>query len=209
MTILAGETGGRTVFNRNAFDAELAAIAREMSAYYSLAYEPTHGGDRGEHEIQVRLKSKGLKARHRRGYRDKDQDSRMTERLQAAIYLGLVDNPLGVRLGAGNVSGEDEKLLTLPLHILVPADKVVFLPTDEGVVAQLSVQVSTRNTVDQKGLFDHRAYRINWKTESDQETIALAIDLEVPPGVHLVAVGVRDDSTQQSSFVSTTLQLGG
>jgi VWFA-related protein len=209
MTILAGETGGRTVFNRNAFDAELAAIAREMSAYYSLAYEPTHDGDRREHEIEVRLKSKGLKARHRRGYRDKDQDSRMTERLQAAIYLGLVDNPLGVRLGAGNVSGEGEKLLTLPLHILVPADKVVFLPTDEGVVAQLSVQVSTRNTVDHKGLFDHRAYRINWKTESDQETIALAIDLEVPPGVHLVAVGVRDDSTRQSSFVSTTLQLGG
>jgi hypothetical protein len=75
------------------------------------------------------------------------------------------------------------------------------------VTAQLCVQVSTRNTVDQKGFFDHRAYRINWKTESDQEVVALAIDLEVPPGVHLVAVGVRDDATQITSFVSTTVEV--
>jgi VWFA-related protein len=207
MIDLAVETGGRAIFNRNEFDAELEAISNEMSSYYSLAYEPPHGGDRNEHEISVRMKGKGLKARHRRGYRDKDQDSRMTERLQAAIYLGLVDNPLGVRLGAGTVSAKDADLLTLPLHILVPADRIVFLPSDQGVSAQLSIQVSTRNTADQKGVFDHRAYRINWQTDSDQEVVALSMDLEVPPGVHLVAVGVRDDTTHAMSFVSTTLEI--
>ena len=208
MSILASETGGRTIFNRNEFGAELTQIAREMSSYYSLAYEPPHGGDQREHEIEVRLKQKGLNARHRRGYRDKSPDVQMTERLEAAIYLGLVDNPLGVRLGAGTVRPAGEKdWLTVPLHILVPAESVVFLPTETGVVAQLSVQVSTRNTVDQKGLFDHRAYRINWKTEADQELVSVALDLEVPPGVHLVAVGVRDDASRQMSFVSTTLEI--
>jgi VWFA-related protein len=206
---LATETGGRAVFNQNEFNAELAAIAREMSTYYSLAYEPPHGGDQREHEIEVRLTNKGLKARHRRGYRDKNQDERMTERLQAAVYMGLVENPLGVRLGAGTVTVKDAETLTLPLHILVPAEKIVFLPTDEGMSAQLSVQVSTRNTVDQKGLFEHRAYRVNWKTGSDQETVALKMDLEIPPGVHLVAVGVRDDATRDMSFVSTTLEIHG
>jgi VWFA-related protein len=208
MMILAGETGGRTIFNRNEFGPELSEIAREMSSYYSLAYEPTHAGDRREHEIRVRLKGKGLEARHRRGYRDKGSDAQMTERLQAAIYLGLVDNPLGVRLGAGAVRPAGEKnWLTVPLHILVPAESVVFLPTEDGVVAQLSVQVSTRRTMDQKGLFDHRAYRISWKTETDQEMVGVVMDLEVPPGVHLVAVGVRDDATREMSFVSTTVEV--
>ena len=207
MAVLATETGGRTIFNRNTFGAELTQIAREMSTYYSLAYEPSHGGDQLEHEIKVRLKTKGLKARHRRGYRDKSPDAQMTERLEAAIYLGLVDNPLGVRLGAGDVQPGEKDWLTVPLHILVPSESVVFLPTETGVVAQLSVQVSTRNTVDQKGLFDHRAYRINWKTEADQELVGVALDLEVPPGVHLVAVGVRDDASRQMSFVSTTLEI--
>ena len=208
MTILAGETGGRTIFNRNEFGAELTAIAREMSSYYSLAYEPSHGGDQREHEIKVRLKDKRLDARHRRGYRDKSPDTQMTERLQAAIYLGLVDNPLGVRLGAGTVRPAAEgNRLRMPLHVLVPAESVVFLPTGEGVVAQLSVQVSTRNTVDNKGLFDHRAYRINWQTEADREMVGVVLDLEIPPGVHLVAVGVRDDATREMSFVSTTVEI--
>ena len=209
MTILAAETGGRTIFNRNEFGAELTQIAREMASYYSLAYEPRHGGDQLEHQIEVRLETKGLNARHRRGYRDKSPDAKMTERLQAAIYLGLVDNPLGVRLGAGAVRPAGQKgWLTVPLHVLVPAESVVFLPTGEGgVAARVSVQVSTRNTVNQKGLFDHRAYRINWKTETDQELVGLVLDLEVPPGVHLVAVGVRDDASRETSFVSTTLEL--
>ncbi len=37
MTVLAAETGGRAIFNRNEFDRELAAVADEMENYYSLA----------------------------------------------------------------------------------------------------------------------------------------------------------------------------
>jgi hypothetical protein len=207
MSVLAAETGGRTIFNRNEFDAELAAIAREMSAYYSLAYAPAHGGDQREHEIRVRVENDQLRVRHRRGYRDKSADVQMTERLQGAVYLGLVENPLDVRLAMGTVRRAEEKRLALPLRVVVPASRLAFLPAGDGVAAQVSVQVSTRNTVDQKGIFDHRAYRINWQTAADQEAVVLAIDLEVPPGVHLVAVGVRDDATRETSFVSTTVEV--
>jgi VWFA-related protein len=207
MSTLAAETGGRAIFNRNEFGDELVAISQEMSSYYSLAYEPPHNGDEREHEIDVRLKNKELQARYRKGYRDKSADVQMTERLQGAVYLGLVDNPLGVRLGAGTLVPAAKGRLDIPLHVLVPAKNITFLPNENGVVAQLSVQVSTRNTVDQKGVFDHRAYRINWHTPTDQELVALKIDLEVPPGVHLVAVGVRDDATLVTSFVSTTIEV--
>ena len=209
MSTLADETGGRAIFNRNEFDSELTAMAREMSSYYSLAYEPTHGGDRGDHELEVRVKGGGdLEVRHRRGYRDKSADIQMTERLQGAVYLGLVDNPLGVRLGAGEVEpAPQKKMMTVPLRVLVPAEQVTFLPREGEVVAQLSVQVSTRNAVDQKGIFDHRAYRVHWKTPSDQEAVVLSMDLVLPPGLHVVAVGVRDDASRVSSFVSTTVEL--
>ena len=33
------------------------------------------------------------------------------------------------------------------------------------------------------------------------------MELNLPEGVHLVAVGLRDDATRESSFVTTTLQL--
>lgn len=207
MSMLAAETGGRTIFNRNDFGEALDQMAGEMTSYYSLAYEPKHGGDGGEHEIQVRLESKGLKARHRRGYRDKSPDERMAERLDAAVFLGLVDNSLGVRLAAGTLRSAGGDRVTLPLHVLVPTERITFVPGESEWVASLSVQLSTRNTRSLKGLFEQKVFRVPRPADPEQETIGLVMDLEVPAGVHLVAVGLRDDATLESSFISTTLEL--
>jgi VWFA-related protein len=204
---LAAETGGRAIFNQNEFGVELTEIAREMGTYYSLAYEPPHGGDGLEHQIEVRVKDRKLSVRHRRGYRDKDPDVRMTERLQGAVYLGLVDNPLGVRLGAGDVRVTGKGQITVPLHIMVPAESVAFLPEGDALAAHLSVQVSTRNTKSQKGIFEHSAFRIRRSAGDDRELVSVMMELTLPEGVHLVAVGLRDDATRETSFVTTTLQL--
>ncbi len=204
---LAAETGGRAVFNRNDFDVELTEIAREMESYYSLAYEPPHGGDELEHQIEVRVKSRNLQIRHRKGYRDKNPDARMTERLEGAVYLGLVDNSMGVRLGAGDVRAAGKGRVTVPLHVILPAERVAFLPEDGWVVAHLSVQVATRNTKNDKGIFEHSAFRIRRSAATDSELVSVMMELNLPAGVHLVAVGLRDDATRESSFVTTTLQL--
>jgi VWFA-related protein len=207
LTNLAAETGGRAIFNRNEFGVELTNIAREMGSYYSLAYEPPHGGDQLEHQIEVRIKDRKLNVRHRRGYRDKDADVRMTERLQGAVYLGLVDNPMGIRLGAGDVRAETGGRVTVPLHIMVPAESVAFLPEEDSLAAHLSVQVSTRNTKSQKGIFEHSAFRIRRAAEDESEMVGVVMELTLPEGVHLVAVGLRDDATRETSFVTTTLEL--
>ena len=204
---LAAETGGRAIFNRNDFDTELTQIAREMESYYSLAYEPPHGGDGLEHEIEVRVRDRRLRLRHRKGYRDKEPDVRMTERLEGAVYLGLVDNPMGVRLGAGDVRAAGKGRVILPLHVILPAASVAFLPEDGWVVAHLSVQVATRDTRNDKGIFEHSAFRVRRSTATDRELVSVMMELNLPAGVHLVAVGLRDDATRQSSFVATTLQL--
>jgi VWFA-related protein len=204
---LAVETGGRAIFNRNDFDVELAKIGREMGSYYSLAYKPPHGGDELEHLIEVRLRDKKLNVRHRRGYRDKNPDVRMTERLEGAVYLGLVNNPMGVRLGAGDVRAEDKGRVTVPLYIMVPAASVAFLPEEESLAAHLSVQVGTRSTKTDKGIFEHSAFRIRRSTGDETEMVSMVMELTLPEGVHLVAVGLRDDATRESSFVTTTLEL--
>ena len=204
---LASETGGRAIFNRNDFDVELTKIAHEMGSYYSLAYQPPHGGDEAEHRIEVRLEGQKLRVRHRRGYRDKNPDLRMTERLEGAVYLGLVDNPMGLRLGAGNVRAEGKGRVTVPLHIMVPAASVAFLPEEDSLAAHLSVQVGTRSMKNDKGIFEHSAFRIRRSEEDDSEMVSVVMQLTLPQGVHLVAVGLRDDATRESSFVTTTLEL--
>lgn len=205
-SVLASRTGGRIIVNRNQFDRELAKIADEMENYYSLAYEPPHGGDRGEHEIEVKLAGHDFHLRHRQGYQDKDPDVRMAERLQGALYLGLVENPLGVRLGAGTVETVGAKKVMVPLHVVVPADRIVFLPAEEREIARLSLQLRTQDTRTHEGVFETQAFEIP-RPPGDGELISLLIRLRLPEGVHVVAVGVRDDTTREASFVSTTLEL--
>lgn len=147
-----------------------------------------------------------MKVRYRRGYQDKNPDIRMAEQLQGAVYLGLVENPLGVRLGAGSVRTLSEKSVALPLHVIVPIENVVFLPEEEGMVAHLTLQISTQLSTNQKGIFEQKVYRIA-KPPEDQELLSMVLELQLPQGVHVVAVAVRDDATREASFVSTTVEL--
>jgi hypothetical protein len=66
---LAAETDGRAIVNRNSLAAGLAQIARDSSYYYLLGYTSSQPSTDGKfHQIQVRVKPRGLDVRARKGY---------------------------------------------------------------------------------------------------------------------------------------------
>ncbi len=213
MSYLADETGGRAVFNRGVFIEELEKIAEDMTGFYSLAYAPTHGGDGLEHRIEVKVRATQLpgaklRVRHRPGYRDKSQDVRMIERLQSALYLNLMANPLGVRLGAGEVTAGEKEKLKLPLHVRIPVDKITFLPQQGGDFANLEVLVLTRDERHAKTAFKREGYRLARPQDAEPGlTVSLVVDLDLPEGIHVIAFGVRDQATQIASYVATGVDL--
>ncbi len=208
MAVLADETGGRAIFNRNRFAGELEQIVDEMASYYSIAYRPLHGGDRGEHRIRVRVRDRNVQVRHRRGYRDKSSDQRMTEQLDGALYLGLLDNPLGVRLGAGRLRSAGGGKRRLPLHVMVPAARVAFLPFEDRQMAQIQVQVASRHAESGRVIRDEKSFLVEMPPDRETRLLDLVFNLEIPDGLNMVAVGVRDDATRETAFVSTTLAMG-
>lgn len=69
LRILATETDGRAIVNRNDLARGMAQIVRDSSAYYLLGYTSTQGAKDGRfHEIRVRVKRPGVQVRARRGY---------------------------------------------------------------------------------------------------------------------------------------------
>ncbi len=208
MAVLSDETGGRAIFNRNQFGGELEQIANEMASYYSLAYRPPHGGDRGEHQIRVKVRGRNLQVRHRRGYRDKSSDQRMSEQLDGALYLGLVENPLGVRLGAGRVRAAGSGKRRLPLHVMVPAARVAFLPFEDKEMAQIRVEVASRHAQTSKVVRGERTFLVEVPPDRDTRLLDLIFNIDIPDGLNMVAVAVRDDATRETAFVSTTLAVG-
>ena len=132
----------------------------------------------------------------------------MTERLEGALNLGLVSNPLGVGLGAGELRSADSGNSILPLHVLLPVAEVSFVDQGQGEMAQVFVEVMARHLGSETLALTQRRLRIR-KPEDGQPRIGFAVDLELLAGEHTIAVGVRDDLGLRSSFVTTTLQVGG
>ncbi len=205
LTFLAAETGGRAIFNRNRLTEELVQIAEDMSGYYSLAYAPPHGGDGLEHTIKVRVRGAGLRVRHRPGYRDKRADERMAERLESTLRLNLMANPLAVRLGAGQIRQGEGRKVTVPFRVIVPAERITFLPRQGSETARIKVQVMAQNERRRKAVFTQEIFQLPRPEAAD--SVSLALDLELAEGVYVVAFGVRDEASQETSYVSTGIDL--
>ncbi|MDX1503625.1 MAG: VWA domain-containing protein [Thermoanaerobaculia bacterium] len=206
LQVLATETGGRAILNRNRLEEALEEIAREMSAYYSLAYEPPSGGDGREHRIEVRVKGRDLVTRHRLNYRAKPPAERLTDRLESALYLGVTENPLGMRLGAGDLTDMGEGLYSLRLHLLVPASEVVFLPHEDSGLARLAATVAVR-TPGRPGVETVRRDLPVPRPPSDDALLDLVVPLELARGPVLLAVALRDLTSNETSVVSTGLEI--
>ena len=67
--VLAEQTDGRAIVNRNNARSALAQIVQDQSAYYLLGYTSSEGPTDGEfHPIEVRVNRRDVKVRARKGY---------------------------------------------------------------------------------------------------------------------------------------------
>jgi VWFA-related protein len=69
LRVLAANTDGRAIINRNDLATGMRQIIRDSSAYYLLGYNSTQAPTDGKfHEIRVRVNRRGVDVRARKGY---------------------------------------------------------------------------------------------------------------------------------------------
>ena len=69
LRLLAEETDGRAIVNRNDLAVGMKQITRDSSAYYLLGYNSSQAPTDGKfHDIKVRVKRPGVQVRARKGY---------------------------------------------------------------------------------------------------------------------------------------------
>jgi VWFA-related protein len=219
LSYLATQTGGRTAFSRNRFEKELVSVAEEMVGYYSLAYVPLHGGDGKVHRIDVKVRESAAEAasgrrvgnlivRHRKGYRDKGDEMRMSERIEAVAHLGLVSNPLEVRLGAGAIEPQEGGRYRLPLHVMIQAARATFLPRAGAPgAAQLELVATAYDPLDHVVSSTRSTFQIDEPAAGEDTTLDLVAQVDIGPGRHVVVVGLIDQVSQEASYVSTAIEV--
>jgi VWFA-related protein len=221
LTALASGTGGRAVFDANDLQKDIAHIEDDLGHYYSLGYTPPHTGDGHEHTITVKVQGAGLHARYRQVYRDKPALERVVDRTLAALFLGTGDNPLAVTLevgdivsgttgtaGKGGVQGS-----VVPIRLLIPLSNVGLTMRGDGYDGKLRVFVATSTTGGGNSPVRQIEVPLRIPMQNSQATMMqnylYEVKLQLPPGEHRIAVGIRDDVTNMASFLSKAVQVGG
>src|SRR5215510_4894175 len=121
LRVLAEQTDGRAIVNRNDIAVGMKQITRDSSAYYLIGYNSSQAPSDGKfHEIKVRVKRPGVQVRARKGYwaLTQEQTARALAPPKAAapkaveVALAAVNRPgraSVVRTWVGTSRGENGK----------------------------------------------------------------------------------------------------
>ncbi|HEV7508392.1 MAG TPA: VWA domain-containing protein [Thermoanaerobaculia bacterium] len=202
---LAEGTGGRAILNANDWRPDLAGLREDFSTFYSLGYTPAHNGDGKEHKIEVRVKRPGIRLRYRESYRDKPVLEKAVDRTLAALLYGLEDNPLEIAVEVGEQVAGPSGTIAVPIHLRIPLHKLAILNHEETYEGSLRLLVATRSEDGRSAPVRQVAVPI--KIPRKQVLGALGqsylytLTLQLPPGTHQVAVGVRDEIGATTSYL--------
>lgn len=151
LSYLAEGTGGSFVRNRNDLGAGIGDIMSEQSGYYLIGFRPSDAspdpatGRPRRHNLTVKVKRTGLKARTRTGYfgvRDEEQKTKprtRDEQMSAALLSPFSSGDVGVSLTSlfGTEPGGDKPYVRSLLH--VDASTLTFKETGGARATELDV----------------------------------------------------------------------
>ncbi len=140
MNSMAEETGGRAYTERNDLAAALQQATRDLTATYTLAFQPAHDQWNGDYrQLRVQVKRKGLKVRHRPGYvaaKEGPVDNRDAE----TVLMEAIDSPLDAT-GLGLAVSADRSASGATLRIRVDAASITLEPAEGRWKGQLLLAV--------------------------------------------------------------------
>ncbi len=214
LKLMASQTGGQAILNTNDVSAGLERIGRDFDNYYSLGYRAP-ATDRGiYHRIEVRLKEKrpGWDVRHREGYRDKTIENRVNDGVQAFLFHGYQQNPLGVSIDLGPQTPDDDDFTSVAIQVRVPIEKLVLLPQGDFYVGRLRFYFGA---VDEKGR-DAELQELPFELRIPRESIEVAkrdevsqvINATMRRGRQKLVVAVRDEISDERSVVGRFVDVG-
>jgi VWFA-related protein len=214
---LANETGGRAILNANDLSGDIELLTKELRTYYSLGFEPEHGGDGRLHDLEVELArgvGKGYRVRHRRSYRDTPYDQRMALAIQGVAQLGTEANRMNVRVETGNATATGAGW-RVPIRVWVPLDRMTLVAAGDGAArtGRLRVMMAVSDAAGNLGPVRQKLVTV--EVAEDVASAAgpnrahlVEVDLDLPTDNHVVALGLRDELGGETSFLRHEVRLG-
>ena len=214
LRLMALETGGRSILNRNEILPALLEVAQDFRFFYSLGI-PSSDADSGRyHKIEVKLRNanKDWNIRHRTGYRSQNMEKRLRDGLRSALLYSHEKNPLGIKVRWGTPVPQDDDLYLVPLQLQIPLKDLVILPLGEKHEIRLQLFVGAAGKDGEISEIDRAPVGLRLAPEhveaARKESLMHTHKLLLSPGRKKVGSTILDTFGRQSSTLTSFVTVG-
>jgi VWFA-related protein len=138
---LARQTGGRALINADRMRA-LERVVEDTRSYYWLGFTPERGWDNRRHDVEIKTRNPKLRLRARQGYLDSSRSREVSMAVESALLFGSPTGEESLRVAFGEPERAGRGKIEVPIEILVPLDRLTFLPAGEGLEAATELRAA-------------------------------------------------------------------
>lgn len=208
---VARETGGVEAAGSNELMKLMRVVEDDVREYYSLAYRiETTRADR-KRQLLVRTKDPKLVVRSRRSYIEKSDQTRMKDRLMAALVRSTNDSMFSIEAQLGNAKDlKNRRIGRVPLQVRIPIGALTVVPENGTNVGVFSVYVVSGSGGEDISALRRQTQRFEIAPTDMADAVSghftYAVDLVVNHKADRIAVGVIDEVSKSYAVARVALR---
>jgi VWFA-related protein len=142
MNMLAERTGGKPFYNNNDLTAGARAAIADGQSAYMISFYPTHNRWDGKfHELKIKVDTKGIQVRYRKGYfatpDPADKQAEAKAALDAAVWSPVESTAMGMQVTVNPMQPLSAR--TLEMAVGVDTREISFQQKDDRHQARLEL----------------------------------------------------------------------
>ena len=211
LSLMAEETGGRAIINKNDVGLALKEMEKDYTSYYSLGYSSVRSGLDRPHKVDVKLKNrKGLTVLARRSYIEKSFDTKVREAVTSALFFSRDDNPLGAALAVGDPVPAERGNFIVPIALRVPFSRLAMLPDGKKVRGRLVFYFIVVDSEGKQSELTTQPVPVELDAKAfdavgSRRDFIYDVKLVMIPGGQKLSLAIRDDITNKVSYIQKSI----
>lgn len=205
LSLMAEETGGEAILNKNDVLSALKNIEKDYTSYYSIGYRSVRSGLDRPHKVEVKLKKKGFAVRARRSYLEKGVETKVREAVTSALFFPRDDNPLAVGLEVGKAVPADRQNFAVPVIIRIPYARLAMLPEGSTMRGRVVFYFVVIDSAGKQSELTTQPVPIELDARKfdalARKDFIYDVKLIMIPGGQKLSIAVRDDITNSTSYL--------
>jgi VWFA-related protein len=209
LSLMAEETGGVAILNKNDVLVALKNIEKDYTSYYSIGYRSIRSGLDRPHKVEVKVKKKGFTVRARRSYLEKGVETKVREAVTSALFFPRDDNPLAVGLEVGKPVPADRENFAVPVVIRIPYARLAMLPEGTKVRGRVVFYFVVIDSAGKQSELTTQPVPIDLDAKKFEalarKDFVYDVKLIMIPGGQKLSIAVRDDITNSTSYLQKSV----